>query len=92
MSNPTQTTTTTEAISLDDLFKVEDFVQLRPQFLSIPTLRWQLRSRDKNGLAACVVMSGKKLLISKSRYEQWLGAQAGRVVLTCPVNFGPTEA
>jgi hypothetical protein len=70
--------TTTGAISLDDLHTVDGLVQLRPQFLSVPTLRWQLRSRDKNGLSACVVIVGKKLLISKSRYEQWLGNQAGR--------------
>lgn len=75
MSNPAQTPT--EAIRLDDLYEVKKFAHEAP-FLSVPALRWQLRNRGKNGLSGCVVIVGKKLLISKSRYEQWLGNQAGR--------------
>lgn len=46
--------------------------------ITILNLRWQLRHRRTNGLAACCVQIGKKLLISKSRYERRLATQAGR--------------
>ena len=65
-----------EALVLEDLHSVEDLAALYPKILSVPTLRWQLRSREKNGLAQCCVQVGKKLLISKTRYERWLASQA----------------
>ena len=40
------------------------------------TLRWQLRHREINGLAPAVVRSGKRLLISKTRYAHWLATRA----------------
>jgi len=67
------------AITLDDLYDVEDLAATYPNILSVSTLRWQLRSRDANGLATACLRVGKKLLISKSRYEQWLASQTGAV-------------
>lgn len=71
-----------EAIALDDLFTVEELVAQHPKVLSINTMNWHIRHRDKNGLAdACVKGLRRKLLISKSRFERWLATQteAGRV-------------
>lgn len=70
---------TPEALPLEDLHSVEDLAAQFPKILSVPTLRWQLRSRDTNGLAQCCVHLGKKLLISKTRYERWLATRTGGV-------------
>jgi hypothetical protein len=67
----------TGAIALDDLDTVEGLAASFPRLLSVPTLRWQLRHRDTNGLAVACVPVGKKLLISRSRYETWLATRAG---------------
>ena len=67
----------TGAIALDDLDTVEGMAASYPRLLSVPTLRWQLRHRDSNGLAHACVPVGKKLLISRSRYEAWLASRAG---------------
>lgn len=63
---------------MQDLFSVPDLAKLFPDVLSVSTLRWQLRQRDTNGLAACTVKVGKKLMIYKTRYERWLAGQTGR--------------
>ncbi len=63
-------------IPLDDLRSVEDLAAEHPKVLTIPTLRYQLRNREATGMAAACVRVGKRLLISKSRYEQWLATQA----------------
>jgi len=68
------------ALPLDDLHTVEELANKYPRILSTCTLRWQLRDREKNGLAPACVRVGKKLLISKTRYEQWLAARAGSEV------------
>ena len=60
------------AIPLNDLFAVN----APPAPLTERMLRWQLRHRKENGLAACCVKLGKKIMISRSRYEQWLAQQA----------------
>lgn len=65
------------AIALDDLDTVEGMAARYPRLLTVPTLRWQLRHRDSNGLAVACVPLGKKLLISRSRYEAWLATRAG---------------
>lgn len=67
----------TGAIALDDLDTVEGLAGRYPHLLSVPTLRWQLRHREQNGLAQACVSVGKKLLISRSRYEIWLASRAG---------------
>jgi hypothetical protein len=69
-----------DAIKLDDLRDIEALAAENPKTLTVSTLRWQLRHRDTNGLAAACVRVGKRLLISKSRYERWLATQteAGR--------------
>lgn len=67
----------TSALSLDDLKTIEGLVKENPQALSVTTLRWQLRHRHENGLSTCCVRSGKRILISKTRYETWLASQAG---------------
>jgi hypothetical protein len=72
-----QTQPIADGIALDDLHSLEDLARQYPQIAPVTTLRWQLRSRDTNGLARCCVKQGKKLLISKSRYEQWLATRAG---------------
>lgn len=69
--------TQNSVIALNDLHTIDELVAQHPKILSAFTLRWQLRHRDENGLAVCCVKIGKKLLISKSRYEQWLASRAG---------------
>jgi hypothetical protein len=64
-------------LRLDDLSTVDDLAAKFPSLLTVPTLRWQLRHRDENGLAPACVRVGKKLLISRSRYENWLATRAG---------------
>lgn len=64
-----------EAIALDDLRTVEQLAAERPDILTVPAIRWQLRHRVQNGLAsACVSLRGRTL-ISKSRYERWLASR-----------------
>ena len=67
----------TGAMALDDLYTVETFASKYPHILTVPTLRWQLRHRDDNGLSTACVAVGKKLLISRTRYEAWLATRAG---------------
>jgi len=69
--------TTADAVQLSDLYPIEGLVAAYPALLSTATLRWQLRHRDTNGLASACVRIGKKLLISKPRYEAWLATRAG---------------
>lgn len=66
-----------EAIPLDDLHSVDELAAAS-RHLKTATLRWQLRHRESNGLATACVHIGKKLLISKSRYERWLATQVGK--------------
>lgn len=40
-------------------------------------LKWQLRHRHENGLALACMKVGKRMLISRTRYESWLAAQFG---------------
>jgi hypothetical protein len=72
-----QESTTQTAITLDDLYTLDQLVEAYPRVLTLTALRWQLRYRDQNGLAPAVLKIRKKILISKSRYEQWLATQAG---------------
>lgn len=65
----------TPAIALDDLFTVEELPKTNPKVITPAGLRWQLRHRKDNGLAFACLRIGKKILISKSRYEQWLATQ-----------------
>lgn len=68
---------TVDAVQLSDLYPIDGLVAAHPALLSTATLRWQLRHRDTNGLAPACVRIGKKLLISKTRYEAWLATRAG---------------
>ena len=77
-TRPALETVSAGAIALDDLDTVEDLAARFPRLLTVPTLRWQLRHRDTNGLAPACVSVGKKLLISRTRYEAWLATRAGR--------------
>lgn len=67
-------TTTADTPPLDDWFTIEDLAAAFPKILNVPSLRWQLRHRGTNGLDAvgAVRRCGKKLLISKTRFERWL--------------------
>jgi hypothetical protein len=66
----------TDTPPLDDWFTVDDLAATFPKILTVPALRWQLRHRDTNGLNAsgAVRRCGKKMLISKSRFERWLAS------------------
>lgn len=68
--------TAVDTPALDDWHTIEDLAKAYPKILSVPALRWQLRHRDTNGLAAvgAVRRCGKKLLISKTRFERWLAS------------------
>lgn len=66
----------TASVSLDDLHSIEALAAQYPHILTVATLRWQLRHRTSNGMAQACIQVGKKLLISKTRYEQWLAARA----------------
>jgi hypothetical protein len=66
---------------LDDWHPLDDFVAAHPKLFRMSTLRWQLRHREENGLASAVVRSGNRLLISESRYSQWLASRAGQGAL-----------
>ena len=66
-----------DVFPLEDLYRIEQLAQAFPRALTVPLLRWQLRHRSTNGLAAAVVVQGKSLLISKTRYEAWLASRAG---------------
>jgi hypothetical protein len=68
----------TESLPLEDLHSIDELAAKFPKILSVPTLRWQLRHRKENGLATACVPVGKKLLISKTRYESWLATRSER--------------
>lgn len=68
--------TTAPTLHLEDLYPVKELVAKYPNVLTEYTLRWQLRDREKNGLSRACVRVGKKILISKTRYEEWLAAKA----------------
>lgn len=70
-------TTTIETLTLDDLHTVQGLAARYPSILSVRTLRWQLRSRNENGLAECCVRVGRNVLISQTRYERWLATRTG---------------
>jgi hypothetical protein len=63
-------------IALGDLYPIEKLAADYSNILTVATLRWQLRHRETNGLAPACVNVGKRLLISKGRYEAWLATQA----------------
>jgi len=67
------------ALPLDDLYSIGKLVEAYPDLLSVTSLRWQLRHRAENGLATSCVRIGKKLLISKTRYEQWIASRVEMV-------------
>lgn len=68
-------TQTSDTLPLDDLYTINDLAAKYPNILTEYTLRWQLRDRAKNGLGPACVRVGKNILISKSRYEQWLATR-----------------
>lgn len=66
-------TTQTTGFTLSDLASVDDLTAQFPGVLKASTLRWQLRSRKTNGLDKCCVTVGKRIMISRSLYEKWIG-------------------
>ncbi len=78
MEHPHTLSTQPAPIAISDLRSIDELAAEHPQTLPVATLRWQLRHRNANGLATCCVVVGKKLLISKPRYETWLATQAGK--------------
>jgi len=77
METPTIQTADNQPITIDDLVTVEGIVAANPEALTVAAVRWQLRYRHENGLHACCVKVGKRVLISRRRYEQWLATRAG---------------
>lgn len=75
VKDETMTNENTARLELDDLFTAEELAAKYPRVLSVNTLRWQLRNRRSNGLDRACVSLRRKLLISKSRFEEWLAAQ-----------------
>jgi hypothetical protein len=75
--NPQHTAETAAAVSIQDLTTVDGLVASNPTAFSVSVLRWQLRHRHESGLAAACVKVGKRILISRSRYEAWLASQTG---------------
>jgi hypothetical protein len=67
----------TRAAVLNDLATLEGLVEESQGVLSMSMLRWQLRHRQENGLSAACVRVGKRILISRSRYDAWLTSQIG---------------
>jgi hypothetical protein len=65
-------------IALGDLSPIDALARAYPGVLTVQLLRWQLRYRETNGLGSAVVRIGKRLFISRSRYEHWLAQQAER--------------
>lgn len=70
---------TTNTLQLNDLYTVAGLAGLSNGVIGANQVRWQIRHRKANGLASACVLIGRKLLISKSRYEAWLAAQAGEL-------------
>lgn len=70
--------TSQQQIAIEDLRTVEGLAKENPNILNVSLLQWQMRFREQNGLASACVKVGKRVLISKSRYEQWLASQAGK--------------
>ncbi|HSD37747.1 MAG TPA: hypothetical protein VLC92_09570 [Rhodocyclaceae bacterium] len=61
----------------NDWYRVEDFAARHPNlFPSVTSLRYQMRSRQTNGLAKAVVRLGRNTLISETKFMAWLEEQA----------------
>lgn len=67
-----------ESIPLDELFTIREFANRHARLLTESTLRYQLRNRHANGLAATVVPLGHHALIWEPGYFRWLGTLAGK--------------
>lgn len=72
-----QITTPKPGELLADLVTIEGLAASYPETLSVDMLKWQLRHRHENGLALACMKVGKRMLISRTRYESWLAAQFG---------------
>lgn len=62
-------------VRLENLHSVEQLADAYPHLLTVAALRWQLRHRASNGLSTACVRVGKRLMIDKDRYEDWLTAR-----------------
>lgn len=61
-----------KAIDLNDLRTVEQLAAEHPGVLNVATLRYQVKHREKLGMGRACVRIGRRLLVSKSRYQEWL--------------------
>jgi hypothetical protein len=71
-TKPSNFNSTAEAVTfINDWVTVEEFCNTFP---NIPekTLRWQLTTRDRNGLSQYVQVIGKRRYISIQGYAAWL--------------------
>lgn len=64
-------------VPLGDLLTPDALAEASNGTISLNQVRWQLRHRNANGLAAATAIIGRRLLISKTRYESWLASQFG---------------
>ena len=67
----------TPAAVFDDLATIEQLVADAPEILTISSIRWALRHRHENGLSASCVRLGKRILISRRGFADWLTGQGG---------------
>ncbi len=63
--------------SFDDLITPEDFAIERPDLFPLKTIKWQLHSRHRNGLAesGAVLKVGRRILLSRSRFLAWVSSK-----------------
>jgi hypothetical protein len=71
-------TTQGSTFTLEQCYKVKDFAEKHADKLSAATLRYQLRNRHENGLAAALVRIGRFDYIAEPAYNIWLSSQAGK--------------
>jgi len=61
--------------ALDRWQNIPNFVKAHPQF-KIPTIRWYLRNRKKNGFDKVTRKVGKQIMINEDLFLEWLEKHA----------------
>lgn len=67
---------TPRAFALDDLALPNALAKEYPHLLSPTSMQHLLRRRNENGLSACCVRIGKKIAVSRVKFEQWIASRA----------------
>ena len=71
-------TSTQTAISVDDYVTIRQLVTTNPAFTE-GGIRALIFRANQNGFHSCIRRIGRKILISKSAFSQWIEAQNGDV-------------